>query len=64
MKGMVLETCMAVVFFMSLSFSCFIEGDFIDAGLILGIGTVVMVILYNMANKSEHPLMKKLKEMF
>ena len=64
MKGMALETCMAIVFFMSLSFSYFIKEDFINAELILGIGTVVVFILYNMANKSEHSLIKKLKELF
>jgi len=64
MKGMVLETYMAGVFFMSLSFSFFIEGDFINTGLVLSMGTVVVVILYNITNKSEHPLIKKLQELF
>lgn len=64
MKGMLLEICMLIAFYVSLAFSCYIENNFIGTGLILGIGTVIIVVLYNMPNKSEHPLIKKLKELF
>ena len=64
MRYIVLETLLAVAFYLSLSISFYIEEDFIGTGLILGTGTVVIVILYNMANRSEHPFMKRLKELF
>jgi len=64
MKGMVLETYMAIIFYMSIAFSFFIKGDFINTGLVLGVGTVVVSLLYSITNKQENPLIKKLKELF
>jgi hypothetical protein len=64
MKGMVLETYMAIIFYMSIAFSFFIKGYFINTGVVLGIGTIVVIILYSIQHKCEHPLIKKIKEIF
>lgn len=64
MREIILEVCMAIAFYTSLAISSYIAGDFIEAGLILSMGTIVTIIIYNIANKSEHPLMKILDELF
>ena len=55
---------MAIVFYLSIAFSFYIKGDFINTGLVLGIGTVVISLLYSITNQQENPLIKKLKELF
>ena len=63
-KKIRLETYMAIVFYLSIAFSFYIKGDFINTGLVLGIGTVVISLLYSITNQQENPLIKKLKELF
>jgi len=64
MKNLTKESYLAILFYISMSISFFIKSDFIGTGLSLGVGTVVVIILYCMQHRCKHPLMQMIKELF